>query len=251
MVKIGVISVGGRGVRFRRGGVQKCLVPIDGKPILEYTVETFLQVGIRTIFLLTDFLHGQVNAYAAGRNRRSDCVITNVFGGIRGQIPALLKLRRLIHEDFLYTGGDCIFPADTVRKLIRSADGHRESIAVMSATRTVDFVQTHPRIELVRGSRLVKKIYKPDAPGAPKLIGRGIYYFRPTIFDLLSHVKPNPTSPTAEFVEYARSRGYTVAVSITDDPLFCLHIPDDLTAWQNSRMKKLLKKTVDKIKNYL
>jgi NDP-sugar pyrophosphorylase family protein len=241
-VKIGAISVGGRGVRFQRNDIQKCLIPIEGKPILEYTVEAFSQVGIRTIFLLTGFLREQVDAYAAERNRKSDCMIVSVFGGIKGQIPALLKLRRFVHEDFLYAGGDCVFPVDTIRKLIRSAAQHGESVAVMSATRNIDFVESHPRIELIGKSRLVKKIYEPGALGAPKVAGKGIYFFRPAIFDLLSLVEPNSTSPTVEFVKHAQSKGHSVAVSITNDPLFCLHTPDDLAAWQYSRMREFLEK---------
>lgn len=243
MVRIGAISVGGRGARLQKNDIQKCLVPIEGKPILEYTVEAFLQVGITTIFLLTGFLHEQVDAYVVERNRKSDYSITSVFGGTKGQIPAILKLQGLVQEDFLFAGGDCIVPVDTLKKLIRSADKHKESVAVMSTTRTVDFLESHPRIELISGSRLIKKIYLPDEVEASSLVGRGIYYFRPTVFKFLSRVESTPPFLIAEFIKYVRLSGYSAAASITNDPVFCLHTPNDLAAWKNSEMRKLLKRS--------
>lgn len=55
-VRVGVIAVGGQGMRFGRNDIQKCLVSIEGKPILEYVLQAFAGTNLKLIFLLTGFL---------------------------------------------------------------------------------------------------------------------------------------------------------------------------------------------------
>lgn len=238
-IKIGVIAVGGRGTRFERSDIQKCLVEIEGKPILEYTVEAFVQVGVRIIFFLTGFLYEQINTYLGSRAEESTCALASIYGGTEGEIPAILRLRHFITEDFLYSGGDCILPTTSIKQLIRETSQHKTSIAGMLASPSIEIAPAHPLIALTGKSKFIKEIYWSEVSGAPNLVGMGMHYFRPEVFKVLSKV--GPTRHVSEFIKHASRDKKNVSVSITKNPWFCLHTPDDLLMWQNSAMRKFLK----------
>jgi NDP-sugar pyrophosphorylase family protein len=239
----GIIAVGGRGVRFEQPRIQKCLFPVEGKPLLEYTLEAFAQVGIKTIFLLTGFHHEQVEEYLERRIGQAKIGVTTIFGGVSGQVPAILQLKSLIRKDFIYAGGDCIFPVKSLRSLADVAARETQSVAIMSTGRWNESLASHPRIELFPGTRRVRKIYNPADPNAPRLTGFGMYYMRPGIFKHLAHVSQNPAAPVCDFVQHANQNNEQVSVSITNDPWFCFHTKQDLEAWPESAMAKLIKKT--------
>jgi glucose-1-phosphate thymidylyltransferase/bifunctional UDP-N-acetylglucosamine pyrophosphorylase/glucosamine-1-phosphate N-acetyltransferase len=238
-VRIGVIAVGGKGARLGAGDVQKCLVQIEGKPILEYTIDAFLETDVKTIFLLTGFLHDQIDAYLGSRTGYIHSTIATVFGGTEGEISAILKLQHLLGEDFLYAGGDCIITADSARALIQVAEEDKDSIAIMAASPFPELVPVHPRVVLRAKSRLVQKIYRPGAANAQKLTALGMYYFRPSVFEFLSSAA-RASGHVSDFIRYAIAESKDISVSTTKDPWFCLHASGDLMRWQNSRMKKFL-----------
>jgi NDP-sugar pyrophosphorylase family protein len=238
--RIGVISVGGRGIRLGRADVQKCLIQIGGKPILEYTVSAFAQNGLKAVYLLTGYLNKQIDDYLRKRSRGDGVALASVYGGTEGQIPALLALRDFLKEDFIYAGGDCIFSPKVVRALIRDATRHRSSVAVMAANRLNETVTSHPRIELIKGSRLVNAVHDPGVAGAYELVGMGMYYFRPRIFDFFSTVRGTSVSPTSEFVKHAKIAQESIAVSTTQYPWFCLHTLNDLQILQSLDLEKFL-----------
>jgi NDP-sugar pyrophosphorylase family protein len=238
--KIGIVSVGGRGIRLGRTDIQKCLIEVCGKPILEYTVSAFAQNGLKAIFLLTGFLNKQVDDYLRKRSLNQGVVVASVFGGTEGQIPALLKLRDFLKEDFIYAGGDCMFSPKVVEALIRDAHKHKGSVAIMAANQPNETVASHPRIELVKHSRLVRAVYDPGVAHETDLVGMGMYYFRPKIFDFFSKVRGTSTSPTSEFVGHARTAKESIAVSVTEYPWLCLHTLRDLQILQNLDLEKFL-----------
>jgi NDP-sugar pyrophosphorylase family protein len=64
-VKIGVLAVGGKGTRYGKEAesIQKVLLPLDGKPVIDYAIEAMMESGVRVIYLLTGYKHEEVNAH--------------------------------------------------------------------------------------------------------------------------------------------------------------------------------------------
>ncbi len=238
MVRIGVIAAGGKGIRFKHPEIQKCLIRVEGKPILEYTIDAFLQIGIEEIIVLSGFHREQVQEYVV--RKAKECNVAEYFGGEEGQISAILKLQHVISEDFIYAGGDCIFPKEYLEGLIQTAATHPRTVSVMLASTIRDFAATHPQIVLFPGTCTVKEVHglKFDLENAPT--GMGIYYFRPPIFSFLSQVDRNPAYPTSEFLPYAQKAGETILASVGDYPWFCIHTPEDLAVWQKSAMYRFI-----------
>lgn len=183
-VRVGAISVGGAGARFGQPELQKCLTPVEGKPLVEYCIDAFAANGVTLVFLLTGHLHHQLSDYLAERSEQgkdSNIVVTTVYGGLEGEIAALRRLRPFINEDFLYTEGDIIYPAQTVRSLIKKADRNQESPTVLALTPHVSIAPKHPRLSIDRSSGHIMSVAVTDDEmrSTPKArYARILYYFR-------------------------------------------------------------------------
>lgn len=240
-VKVGVIAVGGQGIRFGRNDIQKCLVSIEGKPILECVLQAFAGANLKLIFLLTGFLQDQVNSYLTGSlGLTNACVVASVFGGIEGEAPAISRLWPFLDEDFLYAGGDVIPTPETVTDLIMEAEAGQNCTALMTVSRAIHSAPSHPRVK-VDENNAIRSIALCDSerealPNGPT--DTGLYYFRPKAFEYLAKVEPN--RPMSEFVRYALRDHQTVLAYQTDNPWFALHTQDDLLGWGASEMRREL-----------
>ncbi len=241
-VRIGVMAVGGGGTRFGRYDIQKCLMPVEGKPILEYTIDTFVTLKIKLIFLLTEFLHEQVNAYLASRVSANDnYVLASVPSSKDGEVPSICKLAGFLSEDFIYAGGDVIFPIETVQHLIQQADKLKDAVAIMSTSAQTEIAPTHPAVATADGNYIQEvSLFEADRQvRATNLVSTGMYYFHPQCFQFLKQVKPQ--RPMGEFMTYALGAGSKIGVSATDNPWFCLHTQEDLQSWHLSAMRHHLR----------
>ena len=130
-----VIMAGGKGSRIQtvNAEVPKPMIPICGKPILQYQIESLVQQGFRDIILVTGYLGAQIEAHF-GDGSKYGAVISY----IREEIPlgtagALYYLRDTVREDFLLLNGDLIFNVD----LRRFVQAHKERKALAT-------IYTHP-----------------------------------------------------------------------------------------------------------
>ena len=242
-VRIGAISVGGMGVRFRRPGTQKCLTLLSGRPILEYCIDSFVANKVKLIFLLTGHLHEQISSYLVKRSlqgKDSDVVVSAVYGGLEGEIGALRKLRPFIDEDFLYTEGDTVFTNRTVQSLISKADRHKDGVAVLSVSKSVQIALKHPRISVDSLTSRIASIAVTDQEmennRSAKYARMGLYYFRKKVFPLLENIPFG--RPPSEIIRYALMNDLPFFASITTNPWFCLHDQEDFKKWNRSDVKQ-------------
>ena len=67
-----VIMAGGKGTRLRaitNDEIPKPMVPIAGKPILQWQIETLRRSGVTDILLITGYLGEKIEAFFRGRRR--------------------------------------------------------------------------------------------------------------------------------------------------------------------------------------
>ena len=87
----------------------KPLLPVAGRPFLDYPVQSVLDAGFDRILLLAGYQGEQVEDYAAGwrgRGVRIDCIVETEPAGTGG---ALHHARELLEETFLLLNGDSFF----------------------------------------------------------------------------------------------------------------------------------------------
>ena len=153
MPRIGVIAVGGKGSRFEAKAVQKCLIPVDGKPMFWYAAEALRKNGVKCLVLLSGYLHNQVADYVTTTNLGFQTLAV-VYGGIGGENAALKALKGLVTDDFLYMAGDCLMHSACITDLIRDAERRHDAVAVVAASKYLHgaFDHARPVVEKATGN---------------------------------------------------------------------------------------------------
>jgi D,D-heptose 1,7-bisphosphate phosphatase len=108
-----IIMAGGKGKRVSSiaRDIPKPMIPICGKPILEYQIECLVRNNLRDMVIILGHLGQRIKDYF-GNGSRFNCTITYYTEKEPlGTAGALFKLENLA-EDFLLINGDIIFDID-------------------------------------------------------------------------------------------------------------------------------------------
>lgn len=180
-VSTAVILAGGQGTRLRplTYELPKALLPIQGKPLLEYILENCKANNVTNIIICTGYLGEKIKQHF-GDGKHMGLSITysqekepSKTGG------ALLKIKsRLNKTPFLVINGDIV----TTFSFADLIEFHKDQQTVGSVALTaVQNPQLYGQLKL-HGSKLVS-FYQGKAPVQSYLVNAGIYVFEPTIFD--------------------------------------------------------------------
>jgi NDP-sugar pyrophosphorylase family protein len=171
-----LILAAGLGTRLRplTDRTPKCLIPIEGKPLLGYWLEALARAGVREALINTHHLHEQVEAYVAEVNADSTVQARTVYE------PELLGSAGTVRANAGWIEG-----ADTC--LIIYAD----NLSSVDLGRFLEFHRSHddpftmllfhspnPKAcgiaELDEGGRIVEFVEKPAEPKSD-LANAGVY----------------------------------------------------------------------------
>ncbi len=112
-----IIMAGGKGTRIRSVSslVPKPMIPIAGKPILQYQIETLARQGITDITLVIGYLGEFVKDYFQDGSRYGVTITYIEETEPLGTAGALYYLKDIVQEDFLLLCGDLLFDIDINR----------------------------------------------------------------------------------------------------------------------------------------
>lgn len=184
-----VILAGGKGTRVASIAthIPKPMLPLLGKPILAWQIETLVREGFADIVLVIGHL-GHVIRDCFGDGAAFGARITYLEEkeplGTAGAL-ALLK-NELSGDDFLLLGGDLLFDVDLSRFLTY----HRERRGVVT-------VLTHPSTHLfdstaleVDGDARVTAFLPPDGnQSRPNRTNAGLHFCSPRLFERITEVR--------------------------------------------------------------
>lgn len=150
-----VIMAGGKGTRIAsvKSDVPKPMIPVAGKPILEWQIENLKACGLTDITLVIGFLGHVVKEYFEDGSRFGVNISYFEETFPLGTAGALFKMPELI-EDFLLMCGDVILDVDFNRFI----DFHKRNNAWAS-------LMAHPNGHPYDSSLLVTEILPPQEPG--------------------------------------------------------------------------------------
>lgn len=114
-----VIMAGGKGTRIAsvNSEVPKPMIPICGKPILQYQVECLVRQGFKQIVLVTGYLGDKITRYFGDGSRFGAEISYIEENEPLGTAGALYYLKDRVKDDFLLLCGDVIFDVDIDRFL--------------------------------------------------------------------------------------------------------------------------------------
>lgn len=184
-----VILAGGQGVKLRplTYELPKALIPVGGKPILQYLIELLRSSDVRDIILATGHLGKKIRDHF-GNGRTLGVEITYLEEtkplGTAGALKNAQK--SLGSEQFLVLHGDILVDID-LAELIRF---HQEQHVVGTIALTTTKEATSFGMVSLRGSKIVNYIEKPSQKETTSyLINSGIYIFEPEIFTYIDRAK--------------------------------------------------------------
>ena len=163
----------------------KCLVPINGKPLMEYWFELFRKYGVDEVLVNTHYLRDQVGAYikkhnASGELPKVKAVYEAELLGSGGTV----KMNEDFvdgEEDFLICYADNLTSAN-LEKLCKL---HKEKQCILTMGL---FRASNPKecgiAELDENGRIVSFIEKPEVPKS-NLSNGGIYVVSREIFSYI------------------------------------------------------------------
>ena len=150
-----VIMAGGKGTRIAsvKSDVPKPMIPICGKPILEWQIENLKACGLTDITLVIGYLGHVIKEYFGAGEKFGVKIRYFVEDSPLGTAGALFKMPELT-EDFLLLCGDVILDVDFNRFI----DFHHKNHAWAS-------LMAHPNGHPYDSSLLVTEILPPLVPG--------------------------------------------------------------------------------------
>ena len=177
-----VIMAGGKGTRIAEvnSHVPKPMIPIDGKPILKYQIETVSRQGYRDIILVVGHMEQVIKDYFGDGTTLGVKIRYIVEESPLGTAGALYFLKDEISEDFLLLNGDIIFDVDIQRFL-----EYHEKQGTMAT------ILTHPNshpydsgiIVADEQGKVLKWLHKEDArQWYQNRVNAGLHMLSPRIF---------------------------------------------------------------------
>lgn len=179
----------GRGRRLRpyTDHVPKPLLPLNGRPILDYTLRALVQAGVTDVCLVTHYLAPQIEAFVADGSAWGMCACYRHQPAAQGTAHALQRAADFITAPCFVVAADYALPPHYLRVL---KDTHRNSAAQLAVSlkrlpvaelNSRSSVRCEPLSGAVEDGRFrILEIVEKPAPGsAPSRIGASLIYVVP------------------------------------------------------------------------
>ncbi|MCM1005968.1 MAG: nucleotidyltransferase family protein [Prevotella sp.] len=222
-----VLMAGGRGERLRplTENVPKPLLPVGGKPIIDYNVEALRRCGISNIFVTVNYLHSQIEDHFANSEdfNTVKCVLEPAPLGTFGSIGLVNGLK---HRNVLVMNSDLLTSINFEEMYEHHLNTEAAlTMAVTSYTVSVPYaiVRTHAdRVESFQ-----------EKPTYNFFANAGIYIVNR---DLLASVTGKERVDATDFIDSLLAAGQKVAYFPINGTWIDIGSPDDY-AMACSKMK--------------
>ncbi|GBF36467.1 bifunctional sugar-1-phosphate nucleotidylyltransferase/acetyltransferase [Methanofervidicoccus abyssi] len=173
-----VILCAGKGTRLLplTENRPKPMLPVGGKPILEYIIEKVENL-VDNIYLVVKYKKDVIIDYFRDHPK----VKFVEQGDIDGTGYALLSARNFLGDEFLVINGDIVFE-DRLKEILL----HENAMGLVEVENPKEFGV----VVLDRESNIVEIEEKPENPKS-NLINGGIYKFQSDILDILEDLEPS------------------------------------------------------------
>ena len=181
-----LLLAAGFGTRLRpiTDTVPKCLVPIHGKPLLQYWLDALLPAGVDRILVNTHYLPEVVNSFVAASPWRDRISLAHeeVLLGTGGTV---LRNRNFFGDEaFIVAHADNLTRFDVAAFLAAHAN-RSEGVDITMMTFDTDAPQTCGIIETDEQGIVVAFHEKvPDPPG--RRANAAVYIFEPSVIDFIA-----------------------------------------------------------------
>ena len=110
-----VILAAGEGTRLRplTDNIPKCMVPLEGKPLVKYQIETAREVGLIDIHVIGGYRHDVIDFDGITKHVNEAYASTNM-------VSSLFCAQTELNSDVIVGYGDIVYQPDVLEALIDS-----------------------------------------------------------------------------------------------------------------------------------
>jgi UDP-N-acetylglucosamine diphosphorylase/glucosamine-1-phosphate N-acetyltransferase len=247
-----VVLAAGKGVRLQpiTETRPKVLIPIGGKPILEYCLDALKFSGVTEVVVVTHFM-GDAVRQCFGDGESLGLKLSYVEQvEMLGTGNAVSVVEPYVDGDFVLVYGDLLFAREALADVVRLYEA--EKPAAVMAVVPVETPESYGVVEL-ENEKVVKRIVEKPAVGeAPSnLANAGLYVFSKEVFDVLRRTKASVRGEweLTDAVSLFAADGKTVLASrVSKDDWIDVGRPWDLleaNSWALKRMEHRVYGTVE------
>ncbi len=225
----------------------KALMPLNGRPFLDYAVDRLVRAGVQAVCLV---VAPEADELRQAARRISRAARVSVSCAVQdkplGTADAVLAAAGFVGRDpFLLTNGDNLFPVRALEKLTRAeGDGcilgafDRDAL-VAGGNIAPERVRSFAVVRCGQYGRLAGIVEKPDRPedyasSGRVLVSMNLYRFSPEVFEFCRSVEPDPRRGelelTAAVDALARSGRTPFRVVLCEGPVYDLTRRSDVPA---------------------
>jgi choline kinase len=210
-----VILMAGTGSRLRGSAekIMKPLIPIGGRPLISYAIESFEKVGVEKIHAVVGPNGEELAAAVAPllpRHMQFHPIPNPNWQKQNG--VSLLTAAGKVRSPFFLAMGDHLFESSIVTALLRDADFSQLNLAIDKKIGSIFDLDDAMKVR-TEGNRLVaigKTLENYNA------IDTGIFICPETIFEYLRRVLKNDDCSLADGVRLMAEEGNALAIDIAD-----------------------------------
>ena len=177
-----VILAGGEGTRLRpfTHEIAKALLPIKGKPMIQYILELLKNYGVYNVYLSVGYKSDQIEQYFGNGSRFGLNIKYIKEKKPLGTAGPLRLVRKYLDDSFFLIWADCISKID-LSDFVHFHKNH-DGLATI-ALKTVDDPSRFG-VVLMKGNNITGFVEKPSKKDAPSnLINSGIAILEPETID--------------------------------------------------------------------
>jgi mannose-1-phosphate guanylyltransferase len=177
---------GGLGTRLRpiTDNIPKSLIPVAGKPVVFYLIESLSRVS-NDFILTVSYRYEKVIDLFSGKEARGKNIVFSVEKEPLGTAGGLKKVEKFIEETFIVGNADTIFQQD-VRGLV---DFHKKNKNTVTLGLTQVDDPSEFGVAKVTNGRIVQFQEKPKVNAISNLANVGVYVMEPEVFDYIEKGK--------------------------------------------------------------
>jgi len=183
-----VILAAGKGTRLKpvTNDIPKVMIPVNGKPVLEYHIEQLAKARIKKIFINLHHLPEKIKKYIGSGDRWNIEIIYSFEPEILGTAGAIKNIEKNIGPDpFLVVYGDNFLELDLSKFIKYSiSKGGIGTIAVFEK----DDVTGGGIVAIEKKNRITRFLEKPSPSEVfSHWVSAGVFFFSNRIFEFIGH----------------------------------------------------------------
>ena len=193
----GVILAGGTGSRLLplTKVTNKHLLPIYDKPMIYYPLESLKSAGVKDIMIITGTHHAGNIFSLLGSGKDYGVKFTYKIQDEAGGIPQAIALAEdfVGDEPFISINGDNII-FESLKPFAEEFEKEKDAMQILLYKGTKEEAKKSG-VAVCEGNKVTEIIEKPANPPANNIIV-GIYFMKPSVFDIIKTIKPSARGET-------------------------------------------------------